>query len=214
MKAGLQLMALAVATTVIITLVSALTKDAIETSNQRMLSASLAEIVPDSMHDSRWIDNRYTFQHAALGSDESLTIYPIIKHGVWNGVALTAIAPDGYTGEIRLLVAIDNNDHLLGVRVLQHRETPGLGDGIERRKSDWITDFDDRSLSTLAPSLWTVKKDGGAFDQFTGATITPRVVVRTVHRVLDWYTRKGEQLLQQQFQRHLQNQWQLDTQPQ
>ena len=102
-------------------------------------------------------------------------------------VILTPVAPDGYSGEIRLLVGIRYDGSLSGVRVLEHHETPGLGDAIEEGRSDWITRFTGLSLSNPAAPGWTVKRDGGHFDQFTGATITPRAVVKAVHRCLIYF---------------------------
>jgi electron transport complex protein RnfG len=101
-------------------------------------------------------------------------------------VLLNAVARDGYAGPIRLLVAVDPAGRLLGVRVLEHRETPGLGDLVDARHSDWIRGFDGRALGDPPPARWTVRKDGGDFDQFTGATVTPRAVVRGVRRVLEY----------------------------
>lgn len=109
-------------------------------------------------------------------------------------VVLEPVAPNGYAGAIRLLVAIAPDGTLLGVRVLQHRETPGLGDAIEPRKSDWIERFAGRSLRDPAPRRWRVRKDGGDFDQFTGATITPRAVVGAVANTLVYFERHRDEL--------------------
>lgn len=128
---------------------------------------------------------------------------PFAAHLAWQGDQLSMIllpvtAPDGYTGRIELLVALHLNGEVQGVRVLDHRETPGLGDKIEERKSDWIHSFDGRSLQNPELSGWAVKKDGGEFDQFTGATITPRAVVNSVKRSLLWLqTPEIQQLLSQ-----------------
>src|SRR5690606_27069458 len=101
--------------------------------------------------------------------------------------ALTVTAPNGYGGAIRLLVGIREDGTVAGVRVIDHRETPGLGDGIEIEKSDWMTDFEGRSLGDPPVQRWRVKKDGGEFDQFTGATITPRAVVTAVRNALIYF---------------------------
>src|SRR5690606_24060195 len=95
-----------------------------------------------------------------------------------------AVAPDGYSGAMRMLVGVNRDGTLAGVRVLTHRETPGLGDKVDLSKSDWILGFNGRSLGNPEPDRWGVKKDGGEFDQFTGATITPRAVTAQVKRVL------------------------------
>ncbi|SFB84623.1 electron transport complex protein RnfG [Marinospirillum celere] len=114
------------------------------------------------------------------------------------------IAPDGYTGKIELLVALHLDGHIQGVRVAHHLETPGLGDKIEVQKSNWIHNFVGRDLNNPEPEGWTVKKEGGEFDQFTGATITPRAVVRAVKRSLIWYQENQYQLTPQ-IERHAQD---------
>jgi len=101
-------------------------------------------------------------------------------------VILPVVTRQGYNGEIGLLVGIDQRQRITGVRVTQHQETPGLGDDIERQRSDWITEFNGLSLNSLPPSGWAVRKDGGHFDAFTGATITPRAVVNAIHHTLSY----------------------------
>ncbi len=199
MNGGAHLAVTALAVVIGVSAVAWLTKDAVTASEQRWLEQSLADIVPAEAHDNQLGAKAFTVNHAELGSSEPQTVYPIVKDSQWNGVALTAVAPDGYTGDIELLIAIDRNQTLMGVRVLRHKETPGLGDDIERAKSDWITTFDEASLASLTDVQWRVKKDGGVFDQFTGATITPRAVVNTVYRVLRWYEASGEESLKTQF---------------
>ena len=102
-------------------------------------------------------------------------------------VVLALIAPDGYGGPIKLLVGINADGSLAGVRVVNHHETPGLGDAIDTRRSNWILGFTGRSLGDPSPAQWAVRKDGGVFDQFTGATITPRAVVKAVKRALVYF---------------------------
>jgi electron transport complex protein RnfG len=105
---------------------------------------------------------------------------------------LQAIAPDGYGGQIHLVIAIHRDGRIAGVRVVSDKETPGLGDYIEIAKSKWITGFDDTSLENHRDGDWQVKKDGGRFDYMAGATITPRAVVKAVHKVLQYYALHGE----------------------
>jgi len=112
------------------------------------------------------------------------------------GVAFEA-SGKGYSGNIRVLLGIDSDGHLLGVRVLQHSETPGLGDKIEVARSDWITKFTGKSLGSPADAQWAVKKDGGPFDQFTGATITPRAVVKIIRDGLRLFAVNRQTLLQE-----------------
>jgi electron transport complex protein RnfG len=117
-----------------------------------------------------------------LGLDQPKMGYQILRGHTLIAVVLPVIAPNGYSGDIDMLVGIDPSGNLTGVRVTRHRETPGLGDGIDHRKSDWILQFAGRSLTNPKPKEWGVKKDRGVFDQFTGATVTPRAVV---HRIRD-----------------------------
>jgi len=121
-----------------------------------------------------------------------VTVYRARKGGREIAVVFTVVAPDGYSGAIRMLVGIRADGRLAGVRVVAHRETPGLGDKVEAHKSDWIRDFDNRSLRDPKADGWAVKKDGGVFDQFTGATITPRAVVAAVHSALRYYATHRE----------------------
>ncbi len=129
-----------------------------------------------------------------LGSSEPLTVHRVRRGGETVAVLVNVIAPDGYSGPIRLLVAVDAQGRLLGVRVLDHHETPGLGDRIEERRSSWIHGFDGRSLGDPPAERWQVRKDGGDFDQFTGATITPRAIVRAVRNTLEYVARHQEEL--------------------
>jgi electron transport complex protein RnfG len=124
-----------------------------------------------------------------LGTDERVPVYRARREGQPVAAIIASVAPDGYSGAIRLLVAIAADGRLLGVRVVAHKETPGLGDAIDERKSDWIHGFAGRSLASPPPPRWTVRKDGGDFDQFTGATVTPRAVIQAVYRTLQYFER-------------------------
>jgi electron transport complex protein RnfG len=123
-----------------------------------------------------------------------VTLYRAYRNGRPVAVLGTPVAPDGYSGSIRLLIGLYADGTLAGVRVLAHRETPGLGDFIEASRSDWILGFAGKSLHDPTASGWAVRKDGGVFDQFTGATITPRAVVKAVHRFLIYYEQQRERL--------------------
>jgi electron transport complex protein RnfG len=130
-----------------------------------------------------------------LGSKKPVTAYQARKFGHTVALILAATAPDGYNGDIKLLIAIDEYGLLIGVRVISHRETPGLGDAIDVNRSDWIEDFNGYSLENPGNLGWHVEKDGGIFDQFTGATITPRAVVKAVHKALEYFAAHQESLL-------------------
>lgn len=130
-----------------------------------------------------------------LGTDQPLVAHRVRLGATPVAVLLNVVAPDGYSGAMRLLVAIDPQGRLLGVRVLEHHETPGLGDLVEERRSDWIRGFDGRALGDPPIDRWTVRRDGGDFDQFTGATVTPRAVVQAVRNALVYFSRHRDELL-------------------
>lgn len=132
-----------------------------------------------------------------LGSHKPVTVYRARKGDKPVAAVLNVIAPDGYSGAIHMLVGISYDGIVNGVRVLKHKETPGLGDAIEERRSDWIYSFDNTSLRKPDASAWMVKRDGGQFDQFTGATITPRAVVKAVHNALLYYRANRELIFSQ-----------------
>ena len=119
-----------------------------------------------------------------LGSKKAVTVYRARMNGQPVAAVLNIVAPDGYSGPIALTVGVDVNLKVVGVRVMQHNETPGLGDRIESKKSKWLMSFRGRGIKDTPDEMWRVKKDGGEFDQFTGATITPRAVVKAIHRCL------------------------------
>lgn len=122
-----------------------------------------------------------------LGTDEPVDVFVAVADGEPLATIIASVAPDGYNAPIRLLVGIAPDGTLTGVRVLSHRETPGLGDRIEIGKSDWIRQFDGRSLGDPPRAQWSVDTDDGEFDALTGATVTPRAVVAAVRRTLEYY---------------------------
>lgn len=177
----------AVATAATLAITNDRTVDRIACNRQQALEASLKEVMPPAYFDNDLVADRITVSDPLLGRG---------THHVWRarrggepaGAVIEAVAPDGYGGSIALLVGVDARGVVTGVRVVPpHNETPGLGDRIELAKSDWILDFDGRSLDDPAADGWAVKKDGGIFDAFAGATITPRAVVGQVKRALDFY---------------------------
>lgn len=151
---------------------------------------SLSQVLPAELYDSSPLD------HVVTVNDENgkeITVYRAEKAGRVTGVAYE-IRGTGYAGEIRLMMAVDAAGRILGVRVLAHKETPGLGDKIEVKKGDWILRFSGLSLGQPPEARWKVKKDGGEFDQFAGATITPRGVVAAVRRGLEFFRANQAQL--------------------
>ncbi|WP_236545248.1 electron transport complex subunit RsxG [Tropicimonas marinistellae] len=188
---GVLLALFCLATALILSLVDIVTRGPIADRGREDLYASLAQVVPDEIHDNAMTDGAMTVTDAEAGA---VTVYVARRAGTPTGVAFE-MTGQGYGGAIRVLLGIDPNGELLGVRVLAHAETPGLGDKIEEAKSDWIHGFAGLSLSNPGPEGWKVKRDGGQFDQFSGATITPRAVVDAIHRGLEFYARNRDTLL-------------------
>ena len=148
----------------------------------------LLEIFPEASHDNVLLDDTFPVpaRTPLLDNREDRRGYRARKDDAVVGIILPATARDGYSGDIRMLVGVRSNGQLAGVRVISHRETPGLGDAIDLKKSPWVLAFTDKSLTDPLADAWAVKKDGGEFDQFTGATITPRAVVTATRKVLEY----------------------------
>lgn len=180
----------------LIAVTHAVTDERIRKAEQRAQTRVLAEVVPAGIHDNDLLDDSIRIPpHPLLGTRAPTTGYVARRGGQPVALILTTVAPDGYSGEIRSIVGIGLDGRITGVRVVSHKETPGLGDKIERRKSDWILAFDGKSLADPAPNRWAVVKDGGAFDQLTGATITPRAVVGSVKNALLYFRDHRDSLL-------------------
>lgn len=169
-------------TTAITAIVNMLTEPTI--SHQAMLQQKmlLDQVVPAELYNSDIQKECYVVTNPALGSSAPHRVFIARQNGEPVAAALESTAPDGYSGAIRLLVGADFHGKVLGVRVTEHHETPGLGDKIEVRISDWITRFNGLVVQGEHDARWAVKKEGGMFDQFTGATITPRAVINSVKR--------------------------------
>ena len=192
----LALFALVTAGTLAITQIN--TRELIERSIRTASAKALLEILPLERHSNDILVDTYPIPEeywSPLGLSKGGQInLARDEDGTITAVIVPAVAPDGYSGPISLLVGVNRDGTLAGVRVTAHSETPGLGDKLELQKSDWILQFNGRSLENPAPELWKVQKDGGAFDQFTGATITPRAVVNQVRQVLEVVARNHERI--------------------
>lgn len=178
-----------------VTLLQQFTAERIQASERAAQLRALNEILPRDSYDNQLLDSSVLVQDPLLGTRQPMPAYVAMKNGQPSAVILQAIAPDGYSGAIQLLVGVQADGRVAGVRVVAHRETPGLGDKIELAKSPWIRSFENRSLSDPEASGWAVKKDRGEFDQFAGATITPRAVVGAVHRALQYFAAHKQELL-------------------
>jgi electron transport complex protein RnfG len=171
------------------------TAERIKESEREYLLRSLHALIPPAIHDNDMFTDVLMVDDPNLtGGEDAVPVYRARKGDRNVAAAITAVAPDGYNGSIVLLVAVRVDGTLLGVRAVSHKETPGLGDEIDVAKSDWIHGFDGRSLANPARQKWKVKKDGGEFDQITGATITPRAVVKAVYNALRYYEHAGEKI--------------------
>ncbi|RLA48397.1 MAG: electron transport complex subunit RsxG [Gammaproteobacteria bacterium] len=178
----------AVCTTLLISGTFLLTRDRIAVEKRKAEEKALLEIVPRNRHDNSMLDETIIVDpnSEGLGLREEKRIYIARRDGEVVAVIIPATAPDGYTGDIDLVVGVNTDGTIAGVRALSHRETPGLGDKVDLRKSDWVRGFEGRSLDNPTLAGWAVKKDKGVFDQFTGATITPRAVVAATLRALQF----------------------------
>lgn len=164
-----------------------LTKTQIAKEVEQSLIRKLSEIVPEEHYDNDvYSDCLLVSDQSLLGSSAPQKLYRMRKANQNYALMMTSVAPDGYSGKIILTLATDLNGSLLGVNILSHNETPGLGDKIERSKSNWIVQFNGLSLTNTTKQSWAVKKDGGKFDALTGATITPRAVVKSVYSGLQF----------------------------
>jgi electron transport complex protein RnfG len=171
----------------LVALVHDRTEQRIAANERAVLLHTLEILVPPDRFDNDILGDTLTVSDPALGSAEPVAVYRARKDGQPVAAVLSVTAPDGYNGAIRLLLAVQADGTLMGVRILSHHETPGLGDAIEIGKSRWILGFAGRSLNNPPAERWAVKKDGGDFDQFTGATITPRAVVQAVYGTLEFF---------------------------
>ncbi len=184
-KNSLGLAIFAIITAGAIALTQVLTKDKIAFNKAQAQARALYEIVPKNQIDNDLLADTYTITNASIvGYDTPITIYLARKDGHVTTVLMPVVAPDGYSGRIDLLVGVNADSSVAGVRVLAHQETPGLGDKVELKKSNWVLSFNQQKLSDHNDPTWAVKKDGGRFDQFTGATITPRAIVNATRRAV------------------------------
>lgn len=189
-KNSLLLGLFALATAAILAGTQAGTETRIAAAEREAAQKALLEIIPlerhnnDLLMDTRPIDPKYW---PMLGLKQGGEINIARQDGQPIAAIIPAVAPDGYSGDIKLIIGINADGTLAGVRTLAHAETPGLGDKIELKKARWMLEFDGKSLTDPTLDGWEVKKDGGVFDQFTGATITPRAVVHQVRRALQFF---------------------------
>jgi electron transport complex protein RnfG len=176
------------------------TKPAIEASAAEEKMKLIDEVLPRTEYDNALLQEAISLPPTPeLGLADASSLYVARKGGQAVGAIFEAVAPDGYAGKIRLLIAIRADGRIAGVRVVQHKETPGLGDYIEIKKDKnkarpWITQFTDMSLATVVDKDWKVKKDGGRIDHYAGATVTPRAVSKAVFKAAQWAAANRDRL--------------------
>jgi electron transport complex protein RnfG len=187
-RSGLTLAVLAAVCAALVALTWHFTAPRIAENEQAALEQSLTPTLEDLLYDNDLPESELVIQPPhELPGNEPVRVYRVLSQGRPVAAVFVVEEPGGYAGPIRLLIAIRYSGELSGVRVLAHRETPGLGDRIEASKSDWLLQFPGTSLEDPPRGRWTVKRDGGAFDQLTGATITTRAVVRAVKQTLLYF---------------------------
>lgn len=179
------------------------TKPAIEASATEEKMRLIDEVLPRSEYDNALLEDTVALPATAeLGLSDVSTVYRARRAGQPVALVFEAVAPDGYAGKIRLIVAVRDNGQVAGVRVTQHKETPGLGDYVEVKKDKnkarpWITQFQGMTLAEVNAKDWKVKKDGGRIDYYAGATVTPRAVSKAVLKAVQWAEANRNQLFAQ-----------------
>jgi electron transport complex protein RnfG len=195
---ALNLLFFAVIGTALLALTYKYTHDPIVRSEENEKLKLITQIAPVSVYDNDIMkDTAQLPADELLGNDDTSIAYLGRLNGRPSIAVMQVIAPDGYAGKIHLVIAIDRNGRIGGVRVVSHKETPGLGDYIEIAKNSWINIFNGTALNNPDDNGWKVKKDGGQFDYMAGATITPRAVVKAVHKALQYFAQHREELFKQ-----------------
>ena len=194
-RVGILLAAIAVLGAGLLAGTKRVTEPVIQAERRADRLAQLQQLIPPATYDNQLLrDTIEVHDPHYLGTKEPVAVYRARRDGEPVALAFRAVAPEGYSGRIHLLVAIRVDGTLAGVRVLRHNETPGLGDKIDSSKSDWIRQFAGQRLDAPSPDDWKVDKDGGAFEAITGATITSRAVFKAVRRALRFYQIQGRTL--------------------
>lgn len=205
---GFLLGGFALLTAGILASVNLLTLEPIAKAEQAAAQKALLEILPTNTHDNDLLNDTLALTdtwQTQLHADKKATIFRARTKGEINAIIVPVTAPDGYSGDIKIIVGVRKDQTIAGVRVVKHAETPGLGDKVDTKKTNWILSFNNKSLLAPNPDKWKVKKDGGEFDQFTGATITPRATVKQVKVVLDFVAENFDTLFEPSEQTVIQN---------
>jgi len=192
-RSALALGLVAIVGTALLAGVNQVTRPRIEEQERKAVLQQLGQLIAPDRYNNVMYDDLYTFTDTAwFPSGQNVTVYRARMNDQPVAAILKLAATEGYNGKINLLIGINMDGTIAGVRVTSHKETPGLGDAIEASRSDWIRGFDGRSLTDPDDAGWAVKRDGGTFDQLTGATITPRAVVKAVKLALDFFSANSQ----------------------
>ena len=194
-RTGLTLAAIGAICTTLVAATYQVTKDRIAANDKALLEQSLAPALSGIFFDTGVTESRLVLEppHELPGNDPAV-IYRVFAEGEPVAALFAVTARDGFSGAIRVLVGIEVDGTVTGVRILQHRETPGLGDKIESARSDWVFQFDGRSIGDPAVAGWAIRGDGGEFDQLTGASITPRAVIKAIRDTLLYFDANRDEL--------------------
>lgn len=194
-RSGLTLAAIAAVCTGLVATTWHLTAARIAENQQAMLEQSLEPALAGLFFDGKLSESRLVIPPSqGLPGPDPVIVYRVYREGKPVAALVAVTARDGYAGPIRVLVGIDYDGAVTGVRILEHRETPGLGDRIEQGRSDWVLQFDGRSLADPEISAWRLTRDGGVFDQLSGASVTPRAVLKAIRETLAWYGEHRDEL--------------------
>ena len=195
LKNGVTLAAIAAICTALVATTYHLTKDRIAANEQAFLEQKLAPVLSGISFEGSISESKRVIEapHDLPGREDAL-IYRVYADGEPVAALFAVTAPDGYAGPIRILLGVDVNGVVTGLRILEHRETPGLGDKIEEGKSDWVYQFNGKSLGNPDIEDWYIRRDGGEFDQLSGASVTPRAVINAVRETLLYFDANREQI--------------------
>jgi len=196
-NSALGLSIFAVITSGAIALTQVSTKERIEINEREQRARALYEIVPKDSIDNNLLEDTVAITAPYLtASEQPVNVFRARRNGQVVTVIIPTTAPDGYTGNINIIVGINADESIAGVRVLSHKETPGLGDKVDLKKSDWVLSFNGQRYEGGNDPSWAVQKDGGRFDQFTGATITPRAIVNATARAIHYFRENKAALME------------------
>jgi len=193
-RSGLTLACCALLAIAALSTVHQLTRERMMEARQQWLLQGLSAVLPEGPFDADPLSTQRLIEAPQLGSSQPRPLYTVYRDGQPLAAVLSVVAPDGYNGDIQILLGLHPDGRIIAARVTEHRETPGLADDIDISRSDWITQFAGHSLHADANHDWAVKKRGGRYDALTGATITPQAIITAIHRALQWYEQHREQV--------------------